>query len=143
MLLAAPVLFGSLFLTWSHQLSGSLRSRYGGSPILQGVAPDPNAWQVYSTADVALALVAAGLLVAALRGGRSTRAAVLVAVLVALAFTAHALSVPPTNGTIVFDPTSRPPAYVPTAPAAGPGETLALVGLATGLAGLVLSFTAD
>jgi hypothetical protein len=143
MLLAAPILLGSLFLTWSHQLSGTLLSRYGGTAILQGVPRDPTAWQVYSAADVLLALVAAGLLAAALHGGRPMRVVLTLAVLVALAFTAHAISVPPANGATVFDPTSSPPAYVPDAPAAGPGETLALVALAIGLAGLLLSLTAD
>ncbi len=143
MLVAAPLLLGSLFLTWSHQLSASLLARYGGTAILQGVPRDPTAWQVYSTADVLLALLAVALVAIALRGGRPARRAVVVAVAIALAFTVHALSVPPTNGATVFDPASSPPAYVPNDPAAGPGETLALIALALGLAGLLLSFTVD
>lgn len=143
MLLAAPILLGSLFLAWSHQLSPALRARYGSTAILQGVPADPTAWQVYSTADVLLALVAAGLLAAALRGGRSGRAVLTGAVMIALVFTVHALSVPPANGVTVFDSLASPPGYVANPIRAGVGETLALVALVMGLAGLLLSFTAD
>ena len=143
MLLAAPLLLGSLFLTWSHQLSVSLLARDGGTAILQGVPRDPTAWQVYSTADVLLALLAVGLVAAALRGGRPARLVLMALLGVALAFTAHALSVPPTNGATVFDPGASPPADVANAPAAGPGVTVALIALAMGIAGVLLSLTTD
>ncbi len=143
MALAAPILLGSLFLTWSHQFSASFASRYGGTAVLQGIARDPNAWQVYSAADVLLALVAAGLLAVAMWGGRTRRLALTFALAVALAFTVHAISVPPTNGAVVFDPSLSPPAYVHNSPAAGTGETLALVALVLGSAGALLSFTVD
>jgi hypothetical protein len=143
MVLAAPVLLGSLFLSWSHQLSTAERARYGPGTALQGVPRDPSAWQVYSAADVLLAVVAGGLLVGALRGGRAARLIVGLGLAVGVAFTLHALSVPPSNGATLFDPTLAPPAYVPNAPAAGPGETFALVALGLGLSGLLLSFTAD
>jgi hypothetical protein len=143
MLVAAPILGGSLFLTWSHQLSASLRAQYGATAILQGVPRNPDAWQVYSTADVLLALLALGLLLVALRGGRSARIALLVGLAVALAFTVHAIKMPPTNGATVFDSNSIPPAYATDQPSAGPGETFALVALVAGLAGVLLSFAAD
>ena len=57
MLLAALVLVLSLFLTWSHQFPVQLR----GVIALRGVPRDPTGWQVYSVADVCLALVAYGL----------------------------------------------------------------------------------
>jgi hypothetical protein len=143
MLMAGLALLGSLFLPWSHQLSMALRTQYGASAALEGVPPDPNAWQVYSAVDVLLAIVAAGLLAAALRGGRPARLVLSAAVIVAVAFTLHATSVPPTNGALVFDPGQTPPGYAANAVHAGTGETLALVALAIGLAGLALSFTTD
>ena len=104
MLLAAPVLFASLFLTWSHQFSPAFLARYGQSPALRGVPRDPTAWQVYSIADVLLAVLAGGLLWAALRGWRGARIAVLIGLLVAIVFTIHALGTPPTRGANLFDP---------------------------------------
>ncbi len=143
MLIGAPVLFASLFLPWSHQFSPAFLARYSGSPALQGVARDPTAWQVYSAVDVLLALLAVGLLLVALRGGRGPRVALLLGLAVALTFTIHALGRPPTHGSGLFDPSLRPPAYTPDHPTAGAGEVVALVGLALGLGGLLLSFTGD
>ena len=143
MVVAAPLLAVSLFLPWSHQFSASFWARYGATAIVRGIPRNPTAWQIYSTADVFLALVAVGLLAAALRGGRTARLVVAAATAVALAFTVHALSVPPTNGANVFDPTLNPPAYTANSPGSGPGETLALIALALGMGGLLLSFTAD
>lgn len=88
-------LFLSLFETWSHQLSRAALSVVGSSPALQGVPRDPTAWQVYSIADVLLALLAVTLVATALAGSARFRAGAVVAVAVALAFTLHALSVPP------------------------------------------------
>ncbi len=136
-------LLASLFLPWSHQLSGAVRAQYGASAALQGVPANPTAWQVYSAVDVLLALLAAALLAGALRGGRGMRLALLAALALAAAFTLHALSVPPTNAATLFDPTLSPPGYTPNPAAAGRGETLALVALGLGLGGLALSFTAD
>jgi hypothetical protein len=69
----------------------------GSSPVLRGVPRDATGWQLYSVADVLLALVAASLLVVALAArSRRVRVGVLLAVLLALAFTLHALSAPPT-----------------------------------------------
>lgn len=143
MVIAGLTLLGSLFLPWSHQLSASVLARYGAGAALEGVPHDPTAWQVYSAVDVLLALLAAGLLAVALRGGRPVRLGLMAALAVAAAFTLHALSVPPTNGVTVFDPGLRPPGYALNAPGAGTGETLALVAIGLGLSGLVLSFTAD
>jgi hypothetical protein len=143
MVLASPLLLLSLFLTWSHQFSASFSSSYGAAAVLQGIPRDPNAWQVYSAADVVLALVAAGLLGVALRGGRAARLVAVLCVAVALAFVLHALSGPPTNGANVFDTTLTPPAYTANSPTAGAGETVALIALALGFGGLLLSFTAD
>lgn len=141
MALAATVLLVSLFLTWSHQYSAAFAARYG--PAVQGVPRDPTAWQVYSIADVFLALVAAALLGLALWGGRARRLIVAVALGVALAFTVHAASVPPTNGAVVFDSASSPPGYVPNGATSGTGETVALVALVLGVAGVALSFSVE
>jgi hypothetical protein len=143
MAIAAPLLLGSLFLTWSHQLSASLRARYGATAALAGVPAAPTAWQVYSAADVFLALVAAGLFVVALLGGRGRRIALALALAVALGFVLHALSVPPTNGALLFDPTLTPPGYSANSVSSGAGEVLALVALGLGAVGVALGFTAD
>jgi hypothetical protein len=143
MVVGAIALVASLFLPWSHQLSAAVRAQYGASAALQGVPANPTAWQVYSAVDVVFALLAAALLVAALRGSRPARLAVMAALAIAAAFTLHALSVPPTNGATLFDPSLTPPGYTPNPPGAGRGETLALVALGLGLGGLALSFTAD
>ena len=143
MVVGAMALLASLFLPWSHQLSGAVRAQYGASAALQGVPANPTAWQVYSAVDVVLALLAAALLAAALRGGRATRLALMAALAIATAFTLHALGTPPTNGATLFDPSLTPPGYRPNPPGAGRGETLALVALGLGLGGLALSFTAD
>jgi hypothetical protein len=140
---AGLALIASLFLPWSHQISASLQAEYGASAALGGVPRSPDAWQVYSAVDVILALLGGTLLIAALRGTRVARAVLLVALLTAAAFTVHALSVPPTNGVNLYDATLTPPGYTPTSPGAGPGETLALLALGCGLAGTLLSFTAD
>ena len=143
MVAGAMALLASLFLPWSHQLSAAVRAQYGASAALQGIPTNPTAWQVYSAVDVMLALLAAALLIAALRGGRAARLALMAALAIAAAFTLHALSVPPTNGATLFDPSLTPPGYTPNPPGAGRGETLALVALGLGLGGLALSFTAD
>ncbi len=139
----AVALFGSLFLTWSHQFSPAFLAQWGSSAQLQGLPHDPTAWQVYSTADVLLALLAVALVVTALAGSRAVRVGVIVACGFAVAFTLRALTAPPTNGANIFDPTSPSAGYAPNAPAAGVGVTFALVGLGLALAGLLVSFTAD
>jgi hypothetical protein len=143
MAIAGSLLVGSLFLTWSHQLSAGVRARYGATAVLAGVPADPTAWQVYSGADVLLALMAGGLMAVALWGGRARRVAVALALVVALAFVIHALSAPPTNGALVFDPTLTPPGYTANAVRSGAGEVLALVALVLGGAGVALAFTVD
>lgn len=142
MTLAGPILLVSLFLTWSHQFSRAFLARYGATAALQGIPRAPDAWQVYSTADVLLALVAAGLLAVALLGGRGRRLALAVGLAVAIAFTIHALSVPPTNGALLFDPSASPPGYAAASPSSGAGEVVALVALTLGGIGVLLSFSA-
>ena len=139
MAIGALLLFGSLFLTWSHQFSPSLLARYGNSPVLRGVPHDPNAWQVYSTVDVLLALLAAAILVVGRLGGRAARLALAACVLVALAFVVHAVKTPPTNGANIYDPFANPPGYVRNSPSSGTGEVVAVAGLALGLGGIALS----
>lgn len=141
MMVAGLVLLLSLFLAWSHQFSPSFLARHRDSPLLQSIPRDPDAWQVYSVADVLLALVAGGLLTVALWGGRARRLALAIALVVALAFTVHAVSVPPTNGVVVANPAAS--GYVATGAAAGAGETLALVALVLGAAGVALSYSVD
>lgn len=129
-MIGGVVLFASLFLTWSHQLPESVLSLAGSSPALQGVPRDPTAWQVYSVADVLLALLAAALVAVALVGrSRSARVTVLAAGAIALAFIVHALGTPPTNGVLVLNPAASSPQYLHPAATAGGGETVALVAL--------------
>ena len=143
LLVGALLLLGSLFLAWSHQLSRLVLAAYGGSPLLRGVPPNPTAWQVYSTMDVVLALLAIVVVVIALVGGRSVRIVAFPACVIALLFTLHALSDPPTNHAMVFDPALAVPGYVHNAPSAGVGETLAMIALVAVLAGLGLSVSGD
>ncbi|MGA2927987.1 MAG: hypothetical protein ABSG43_18735, partial [Solirubrobacteraceae bacterium] len=95
--IGSVLLAGSLFLTWSHQLSRSVLSAYGHSQLLRGVPADPTAWQVYSVMDVALGLLAVGLFAVALIGARGARVVALAGCSIGFAFTVHALSDPPTN----------------------------------------------
>jgi hypothetical protein len=141
MVAAAVLLLVSLFLVWSHQLSPAIVRRYGATGSFDGVPRAPDAWQLYTAADVLLALVAAALLVAALWGTRALRRVLVGAVAVAIAFVVHAIAVPPTNGADVFDP--RTGDYVATGASSGPGEPLALAGLALAAAALLLSLAAD
>jgi hypothetical protein len=143
MAIAGPLLLGSLFLTWSHQISKGFSSRYGATAALAGVPVTPTAWQVYSGADVLLAVVAGGLLAVALWGGRARRIALALALIVAVGFVIHALSVPPTNGALLYDPTLTPPGYSANPVSSGVGEVLALVALGLGSAGVALAFTVD
>jgi hypothetical protein len=139
----ALALLGSLFLTWSHQFSPGFISTFGSSQLLAGVPRDPSAWQVYSTVDIVLALLSAGLVATALFGTRTWRLVVSAAALIALAFTLHALAVPPTNGANIFNPALSVPEYASPGSTAGVGETVALIGLVVALLGLAVSFTAD
>ena len=138
---AGLLLLISLFLVWSHQLSAAVVARHAGTGTFDGIPRNPDAWQVYTSADVLLALLSVGLVTAALRGGRTVRMVLTAAVAVALAFVVHALGTPPTNGASVFDPTTG--GYVATGAHAGFGATVALVALAIAAAALLLSFTAD
>lgn len=144
MVAAAAALFASLFLTWSHQLSPAFLSYFGSFDPLRDVPPNPDAWQVYSAADVVLALLAVLLLAVALAGPRPTRIVSLVASVGALAFVIHALGAPPTNGGAhAFTPVVSVPSSVSTAASAGAGETVALLALLVGIFGLGLSLMAD
>ena len=78
-IVGAIVVLASLFLTWSHQFSRAFLAELGSSAQLQGVPHDPTAWQVYSTADVLLALLAVALVLVALRGGPRVRFVALLA----------------------------------------------------------------
>jgi hypothetical protein len=140
---AAVLLLVSLFLTWSHQFSPGFLAEFQASVALQGVPHDPTAWQVYSVADVGLALLALALFAVALAGRRWSRVVLLSLLAVALVFTIHALNVPPTNGASIASPAAGASGYVANHPSAGPGEVLALVALGTGIAGLALSLTVD
>lgn len=140
MVVGGAMLLASLFLTWSHQFPASLQSASGLNVALRGVPRNPTAWQVYSVADVLLALIAAGLVAVALRGRRGARAVVLVAAALGLAFAAHALAAPPTNGLDVVNPAAPERGYIRGAYAgAGVGETVAVVGLALGVLGASLA----
>jgi len=139
----AAALLVSLFLTWSHQFSPAFLAAWGSADALRGVPHDPTAWQVYSSTDVVLAVLAVAMVVVALVGNRAARFCAVLGCAIAAGFTVHALSHPPTNGANIFNPALSVPAYAPNDPSSGPGEIVALAGLALGLAGLGLSFTAD
>jgi hypothetical protein len=141
--LGALGLFGSLFLTWSHQFSAPFLAQFGSSDQLQGVPRDPTAWQVYSSMDVVLAVLALALVGVALAGNRQARLCALAAAVVGLVFVVHARGTPPTNGANIFNPSLSVPNYASSSPTAGVGETVALVALGLAMAGLVVSFTAD
>ena len=136
-------LFGSLFLAWSHQFSPFMLAQLGSSDALRGVPHDPTAWQVYSAADVMLALLAGSLVLVATIGNRAARQCATVAAVIALIFVVHALSAPPTNGALIFNPANAVPQYIPNSPGAGPGETLAILALLAVLGGLTLTFVYD
>ena len=139
----AVALFVSLFLTWSHQFSPGFLIRFGPASQLADVPRDPTGWQVYSSMDVVLAVLAVALAGVALAGGRLARLCTLAAAVVGIVFVAHAVGAPPTNGANIFSPGAGGPAFQASSPAAGVGETVALVGLGLAVAGLLVSFTAD
>lgn len=136
-------LFASLFFTWSHQFSPAFLLEFGSSDLLRGVPHNPTAWQVYSAADVALALLAAALVAVAVTGDRRARIVATATSAIALGFTLHALSSPPTNGANIFNPAYHVPDYGSSGATAGVGETIAIAALILALAGLAVSFTAD
>jgi hypothetical protein len=136
--LGAAALLGSLFLTWSHQLPPGLVAA-AGPGAFAGVPRDPTAWQVYSAADVLLALLAGALAAASVRGGRRARRWVAAASVIALAFVVHAVAVPPTNGALAAAPGRPGAGYVPDHAGAGIGETLAVLGLTLTLSGVTLT----
>jgi hypothetical protein len=146
MVAGGVALFASLFLTWSHQFSRDFLGRldrFGAADLLRDVPRDPTAWQVYSVADVVLALLAIGLLAVALFGTRPIRIGALAVSALGLAFIVHAISVPPTDAPSLFSPSLNIQNYFPYGATAGAGETIALIALLMATAGLVLSFSAD
>jgi hypothetical protein len=138
----ALLLLLSLFLTWSHQFTSAF-VREVGADQLRGIPRDPTAWQVYSIADVLLALLAGALVAAALVAGRGARISALVAAALALVFTIHAASVAPTNGVNIAVPDAGVAHLVPSSATSAGGEVVAIVALGIAIAGLALSFTAD
>ena len=128
--LGAATLLGSLFLTWSHQFSAPFLVEFG--PAISGVPRDPTAWQVYSAADVVLALLAVGLVTVGAVRHRGARWVAAARPAIALAFVIHALAVPPTDGANIFNPALSVPDYASPGSTAGPGETVALIGLLAG-----------
>jgi hypothetical protein len=132
----------SLFLTWSHQYSREFLTRVGAAQ-LQGIPRDPTAWQVYSIADIVLALLAAALIAAAAVAGRRARISALVAAALGLVFALHAMNVAPTNGANVADPNAGPGHFFSSSATSGAGEMVAIGALVVAIVGLALSFTAD
>lgn len=140
LVVSAALLLGSLFFTWSHQFPAAVLRVPGMRVALAGVPGNPDAWQVYSVADVFLAAVAGALLMTALFGVGRSLPIVIAAALGALVFVLHAASVPPTSGDDVVLPGSGE--TVRSLARVGPGETVALVGLGLALAGLALGLSA-
>jgi hypothetical protein len=142
-LFSAIVLCGSLVLSWST-LSPAYVALADKLQTLQGVPRSPTAWQVYSAADVLLALLVVALVGVALMGPRRARICTLVACVVALAFAIHAEGSPPTNGAATaFRPSLGVTSYVPPAPTPGAGETAAIIALVGAIGGLALSLMTD
>jgi hypothetical protein len=141
MLIAGPLLVLSTFLVWSYQFSAVALARYGSSLALQGVPHDPDAWQVYSTVDVLLVLIAIALVAVALAGGRAGRWVLLAVLAVALAFCIHAAVVVPTNGSLIGDTATG--GYVDTGASSGAGEIVALAALSLGAAGVIATLLTE
>jgi hypothetical protein len=139
MLGGAGLLAISLFLTWSDQISPALRRALAGTVALQGVPTDPDAWQVYSIAGALLAILAAALAVVALAGRRRARLLAFPFVCLAVAFVAHAVGHPPSDGTDLVAGALSPVRYAPNHPTSGAGEPLALLALGAALLGIVLA----
>jgi hypothetical protein len=93
---------------------------------------------VYSVVDVLLAALAVALVAVALAGSWRARLICAMAVMIGMAFTAHALASPPTVGTNLVAGTLTPVRYVPNHASSGAGELMALSALAAALAGLAL-----
>jgi len=137
-------LFASLFMAWSHQFSAAFVrafGRIGGVP--RGIPLSPTAWRVHSAGDILLALLAAGLVAAAIAGNRVVRMGAAIAAVIGLAFAVHAIVDPPTTATAIFNPAFGGPRLAALGTTAGVGETVAVVALVLALGGLGLSFTAD
>jgi hypothetical protein len=137
--LGGTVLFASLFLPWSHQITAGV-VRAVGRAALTGVPRDPTAWQVYAAMDVLLCALAVALLVlavAGVRAGRGGMVTLALAVGLAIAFVVHALAVPPTHGLLLVAPGTT--SYLRSGAGTGPGETVALAGLIIALVGLGLA----
>jgi hypothetical protein len=142
-LLSGVLLFASLFLAWSR-LSPAYVAVADRLQTLQGVPPDPTAWQVYSAADVVLAVLAASLAVIALVGNKRGQIGAMVAALLALAFAIHAVGAAPTNGAPdALRASADVTQYVAPAPDPGAGETLAIIALVSAIAGLGVSLVSD
>ncbi len=133
------LLFASLFVAWSHQFSGAFLKYFGRPPLLSS----PTAWQVYSAADILLALLAASLVAAAIAGNRILRVAAAIAASVGLVFVVRAIIDPPTTASAIFNPAFNVPQLTSLGTTAGPGETVAVIALVLSLAGLGLSFSTD
>jgi hypothetical protein len=143
-LAGAVLLFGSLFLTWSHQLPRELLVLFGTAEKLQGVPRDPTAWQVYSSADIALALLSAGLFWAAAAGTRRWRLVAFGVSFAGLVFVIGALVSPPQNALgRLFDPSNAVPQYMHVSPGAGVGETVALLALLLAVTGLGMNLAGE
>jgi hypothetical protein len=139
LVLGGATLLVSLFTPWSHQFPASLLSTPGLTVALRGVPQNPTAWQVYSGADVLLALLGAASIVVALVGRRSARITVGLAAAAGLAFAVHAMNVPPTNGLDLVNPAAPAHGYIGrTYASAAVGETVAVIGLALVLLGAAL-----
>lgn len=140
LVVAAALLLGSLFFTWSHQFSPAVLRIPGMRVALSGVRGNPDGWQVYSVADVFLAVLAGALLFTALFGLGRGLPALIAATGLALVFVIHAANVPPTNGDDVVLPGSAE--SLRSLARVGEGETVAMIGLGLALAGLALGLSA-
>jgi hypothetical protein len=129
-------LLASLFLAWSHQYPAAVLAAPGMRAALAGVPQDATAWEVYSAADVLIALVAVALVLSGVVGIGRARTALVVVVALALGFTIHAASVAPTSGVDVIVPGQSH--FVRELARSGPGETVAILALVGAMVGVAL-----
>lgn len=143
LLIACAVgLVASEFLTWSHQYPRAALTVPGFAVALRGVPRDATAWQVYSGADVLIAMLAPALFACALLERPRVRLVMLVLVGGALAFALHALAVPPTNGVDIAIPLAGHSRSLRVLAGAGAGETVAIGVLGVALAALAAALVA-
>jgi hypothetical protein len=138
-------LLGSLFLEWRISPVHNFLILFGALDRIGGFfAADRTGWQLYSVANILLALLTALLLVAAFVRRRPLRAVAAILALAGLAFAIHALLATPgpTGSRTAIGGSGAGPIVSRDVPAlyaaVGPGETVAIVALTLAVLGLAI-----